>query len=303
MRCRMSKIAPLLLACVLLGSSAFAHDRHSISISTTDAANCEDAIQVHGTNLSVVKGEQAEAAPNRPLKVTAYRNGGVQVRTADRQDFSIRLCKAAVARDAAVAQAMLAKILLSVRDGVVSVQAPESSESSEREVVAMLMIEAPRGATIDMSARNGGISIRDFDGSATARTINGGISVHRSRGKIKVEAQNGGVSIRESSGDIRADVQNGGLSIRLDNEYTGGMLEAHTRNGGLVVEVPPTFRSSLEVSGSQHTSIVCRDVCDNGQRTWDDDRRMFRMGSGQPVVRASTVNGGVVIQAPEDDTL
>jgi hypothetical protein len=86
------------------------------------------------------------------------------------------------------------------------------------------------------------------------------------------------------------------LNIELAEQWTGAGLDASTHNGGLSVKVPQNFKSSLEVASLGHGPVRCKAAaCDQGQRTWDDDRKYFRIGSGTPVVRASTVNGGVSI--------
>jgi hypothetical protein len=83
----------------------------------------------------------------------------------------------------------------------------------------------------------------------------------------------------------------------LPERWEGKGLEAHTRNGGLVVAVPKTFNGGLEVVASEHTSIVCKnDACNAGERTWDNGHKLFRMGGANPQVRATTENGGIVIE-------
>jgi hypothetical protein len=120
-----------------------------------------------------------------------------------------------------------------------------------------------------------------------------------STGTLSAEAQNGGISIKDCGGDVSANVQNGGLSISLPERWEGKGLEAHTQNGGLVVAVPRNLNTAVEIAGSQYVSFVCKDnVCDNAERTWDNDgRKMLRFGTGDTLVHATTVNGGVVVKA------
>ncbi len=55
--------------------------------------------------------------------------------------------------------------------------------------------------------------------------------------------------------------------------------------------------AGLEVVASEHTSIICKDqACDAGERTWDSGHKLFRMGGANPQVRATTENGGIVIE-------
>src|SRR5437016_1019675 len=166
------------------------------------------------------------------------------------------------------------------------------------------LVRASRDATVDMDVHNGGISVRRFTGTAKAEARNGGISLKQSTGKLTVHAQNGGITIQDCGGDVDARVENGGLSLKLPERWEGKGLEAHTQNGGLVVDVPRNLASGLEVSGSEHVSIICKgDICDNGQRTWDNSQRIFHFGSGSTQIRATTVNGGIVIRDRSKDTI
>ena len=147
--------------------------------------------------------------------------------------------------------------------------------------------------------------MRKFDGKATAHTTNGGIALKQTSGEANIESTNGGVSIQDCNGKITANVQNGGVSIRLAETWNGPGLDAHVQNGGLVVELPRNLQTSMELRASEHTPIVCKaSACEGAQRTWGDDGKVFRAGPANPngagpVIRASTVNGGVVIQSRE----
>jgi DUF4097 and DUF4098 domain-containing protein YvlB len=140
-----------------------------------------------------------------------------------------------------------------------------------------------------------------FSGTASAHAHNGGISIKNSSGKLTAVAQNGGINIKDSSGEINADVQNGGIVLALPERWEGKGLEAHTRNGGLVVAVPKNLQTGLEIVGSDHASIICKgDACSEAQRTWDGDgHRVLRLGGSTPQIRATTVNGGVVVEQRE----
>ena len=162
----------------------------------------------------------------------------------------------------------------------------------------VLLVKAPKDAKLEMSVYNGGISLNQFNGSATAHARNGGISFTHSSGTLVGKAQNGGISIKDCSGDVTANVENGGLSIKLPERWEGKGLEAHTRNGGLVIAVPKNMNSGVEIAGSEHTSFMCKDdVCTDAQRTWEEGgRRLLRFGGSSPVIHASTINGGVIVK-------
>jgi len=264
--------------------------------------DCSDHLQNYGHRYnSIVRDEETRSLPNQPLNFVAERNGGIQISTWDKPDFSVKLCKEVAGYSDAEGRKLLADIKLSIEGATVSVNSPQHGDDyGDYNVNTLLLIKAPKDAEVTMKVRNGGISVRRFTGTAEAKAVNGGISLKESRGKLTARAENGGISIQDCGGDVVANVQNGGLSINLPQQWEGRGLDAHTQNGGLVIGIPRNFSSGLEVSASNYVSIICKDdACANGQRTWDDERRIFRIGSGSPQVRASTVNGGIVIKSTE----
>ncbi|HEY6249429.1 MAG TPA: hypothetical protein VI685_05685, partial [Candidatus Angelobacter sp.] len=260
--------------------------------------DCNDHLQVYGRQYSsVLRDEETHTLPNQPLTLHADQNGGIHISTWDNPNFSVKLCKQVASDSNDQGRKILAETKLSINGDTISVSSPE--RDGEYSLGTLLLVKAPRDAKVSMRVENGGISIRRFTGTADAKAINGGISLKDSSGTLTARAQNGGISIKGCSGDVTADVENGGLSLSLPEHWEGKGLEAHTENGGLVVGIPRNFNSGLEVSGSEYTSIICKgDVCENGQRTWDNGHRMFRLG-GTPQIHATTVNGGIVIQSNE----
>ena len=63
--------------------------------------------------------------------------------------------------------------------------------------------------------------------------------------------------------------------------------------------MPRNLNTGVEIAGSQHVSFICKDdVCNHAQRTWDNDgRKLLRFGTGDPLVHATTVNGGIVVES------
>ncbi|HKF20055.1 MAG TPA: hypothetical protein VKE93_00725 [Candidatus Angelobacter sp.] len=273
---------------------------HTSTVSMSDNSasdDCSEHLRVYNDDFrTTVRDEENISVPNQALTITAEHNGGIRVTTWDKPDFSLKLCKQVSVDDDAEGRKLLAETRLKVEGGKVSISAPESDD--HHSLGTLLLVKAPRDAKLDLSVYNGGVSLTNFTGTATAHAHNGGIALRGSTGKLSLEAQNGGISIKDCGGDIDATVQNGGISLSLPEHWEGKGLEAHTHNGGLVVVVPKNMSSGVEVSGSNHTSIICKgDVCDGAERTWDSDRRILRFGGPNPQIRATTVNGGIVVEA------
>jgi len=291
----------LLLFFGVLAAQAFRSGDKSVSIRSDNDSlsdDCKDHLQVTSRQYSsVLQDEEARMVPNRPLNLVAEQNGGIHISTWDRPEFSVKLCKQVASNSSEQAQKILQETRLSIHGDTVSVSSPDRDD--DYSLGTLLLVKAPKDAQVSMRVQNGGISMRHFTGKADAKAINGGISLRDSTGKLTVRAQNGGITIKDCSGDVTADVENGGLALYLSERWDGKGLEAHTENGGMMVSVPRNFNSGLEVSGSEHVAIVCKgDVCENGQRTWDNGHRIFRMG-GTPQVKATTVNGGITIRSRE----
>jgi DUF4097 and DUF4098 domain-containing protein YvlB len=281
------------------------HRSNNVSLTTHEGAmsdNCSDHFQLHkGEFATVVNGEESRLLPNQPLNIHAERNGGIQVTTWDGPEFSLKLCKQVAADDENKGRRILDETKLVVEGSTVSIGGPQDRDHSN--LSTLLLVKAPKDASVKLKVNNGGASLYHFSGTAEAQTTNGGISLNHSTGKLTVQAQNGGVSIRDCGGEVSATVMNGGVSIALPERWEGKGLEAHTQNGGLAISVPKNFSSGLEVATSTYVSVVCRGaVCQNAQKTSEDGRQIFRLGSGDPQIRATTRNGGVVIKDLERES-
>jgi len=293
----LTMVVPLYVCLANAGDKPGSHSANITMNDSGDSDSCSDHLHVYNHEFQkTVSDEVTASAPNQPLTITAEHNGGIQVSTWDKPEFSLKLCKQVATDDESRGRQLLAETRLEVGNGVVTVRAPE--HDGDYALGTVLLVKAPRNATLDLSVHNGGVSLSGFVGTASAHAHNGGISLKKSTGKLTAEAQNGGISIKDCAGDINAQVQNGGISLALPERWEGKGLEAHTRNGGLVVAVPKNLQFGLEIVGSEHSSIICKDeVCGQAERTWDQSgRRMLRLGGSSAQIHASTVNGGVVVE-------
>jgi len=298
---RLIALALFLPLCAMLAIAGEGRSHRNTVTMNDDSPgdDCAQHLQVYNDDYRAsARDEEVRTVPNQPLTITAEHNGGIQVTTWDKAEISLKLCKQASADDETTARKVLSNVKLETNGSNVTVSSPDSD--NDHSLGTLLMVKAPKGATLDLSVHNGGISLNGFDGTAKAHAVNGGIALKKSTGTLSVEAQNGGISIKDCSGDVNANVQNGGLSISLPERWEGKGLDAHTHNGGLVVAVPKTLSTGVEIAGSEHTSIICKDdACNGAQRTWDDRQRILRFGAGEALVHATTVNGGVVVESRE----
>jgi hypothetical protein len=298
----------LLPFCAIMARSGENNGGRNSSITMNDNSasdDCSDHLRVNDSDFrSNLRDEETKTVPNQPLTITAEHNGGIQVTTWDKPEVALKLCKQVAADDETEGRHVLAETHLEINGANISVHSPDGNDNdrdyekeSHHSLGTVLLVKAPKNANLNLSVHNGGVSLSGFVGTAEAHAQNGGISFKNSTGKLTAKAQNGGVSIKDCGGDINAQVQNGGLSITLPEHWEGKGLDAHARNGGLVVAVPKNFNGGLEVVASEHTSIICKDdVCNAGEKTWDNGHKLFRMGGANPQVHAQSDNGGIVIE-------
>lgn len=208
---------------------------------------------------------------SRTVDVDAGRNGGIEVRGWDRDDVHVRARVIAWARSAARAREIVDGVRLSTAGGRIRAEGPASDEGW----ATSFELQVPRDARLTLNARNGGLSLSRFEGTADMRTINGGVSVDDARG------------------DIQARTRNGGINVRLTgSRWDGRGLDIETTNGGVSVAVPDGYSAELETGTVNGRMRVDFPVTVQGTF---DRRITATLGSGGARIRALTTNGGVTI--------
>ena len=96
-------------------------------------------------------------AEAKGLVLEGSRNGGVTVRGADANTFTVTACTAAAGDDDASARAVLAKVALRTSGGRVTIEGPDGERWS-----GFLLVTAPRDADFSVDASNGPVSLSDL---------------------------------------------------------------------------------------------------------------------------------------------
>src|ERR1700730_6824286 len=123
-----------------------------------------------------------------------------------------------------------------------------------------------------------------------AITENGGISADEIQGEMNFEATHGGIHVSDVGGSVRARTTNGGVIANLSGTtWQGQGLDLETTNGGATVYVPRGYNAQLETgttNGGMRVDfpITVRGSLNRGIST--------QLGSGGPLVRVMTTNGG-----------
>jgi hypothetical protein len=300
----------LILMAAMLGAGAMAfgvaapgvgaHRHRSMNVSTGDEGPVTDCSQVKidYDHRGAVRDEQeftlTKAQVTR-LEVRPSHNGGMSIVGTDRQDYSIKACKAVDATESE-ARSLLSRIAVTVDNGHVAVAGPGEDD----DWIVYLIVQVPRNsAPLDLEAENGEISLHEVSGQITARTQNGPIDLTRCTGEIRAKAQNGPIDFTGSAGDLRLDAQNGPITVTLTGEkWEGAGLDAHTQNGPLTLHVPDGYVSGIHVEAAGYSPFSCEArACNDAKGTWHREHHSVDLGSGSTVVRMATVNGPVEIES------
>ncbi|HST19821.1 MAG TPA: hypothetical protein VLR90_01780 [Blastocatellia bacterium] len=266
------------------------------SISTGPGKEIRDCSQVRLTvhDGEVVRSEQVKTIPQNStssLRIQAPTNGGVYVEGWNRSEYAIKACLGAAGDSATDAGALLNQLSLSVQDGRVTVTGPNSGQW-----IGYLLVQAPNGASLDLSATNGPISLNAITATVEARTTNGPISFSDVNGQVRARAQNGPIGVSGNKGNFNLETQNGPIGVDLEGSvWESGELVATAQNGPLSLSLPEGYQSSVRVEASRHSPVECRAIqCKQALRTWDRPN-IIEFGDATPVIRMSTVNGPVSI--------
>jgi len=232
------------------------------------------------------------ADPSTPLKVKAPARGGIRVQPSSDGTFAAFVCMAAGAGSDVAAQAILDRLEVHNDRGELSVTGPDTGDWA-----AYVVLSAPPGLAMELSAMNGELTLRDVDGRFTLRTTNGPISLAHVGGEVDAEAVNGPIAYRGHAGDVRLATQNGPVGVDLDApSWSGKGMDASTQNGPIHFSAPSGLKCGVQVESSTGSPATW-----NGQSQPIGDgsgTRSYRFGEGPVLVRVSTQHGPLEIRAP-----
>jgi hypothetical protein len=210
-----------------------------------------------------------------PLTVDAGRNGGIRVEGWDRNEIQVRAIVQAHARSENDAKQLASGVQVATGGGRVSTNGPQTERREWWSV--SFRISVPRRTDLDLNANNGGITIRNVQGT------------------IRFDTTNGGVTLSDLAGDVRGETRNGGLNVQLSGQrWDGAGIDVETTNGGVTLSVPDGYNADLTtgtVNGGFRTEFP---MTIQGELS---PRRGLNttLGSGGPPVRVRTTNGGLRI--------
>jgi hypothetical protein len=254
-------------------------------------ASCSDLHIQFGRRDAIVESEERtiSKAEASTLRVQAEANGGIQVHGWDNDSYSVTLCKAAEDDDPTA----LSQIHLSLQNGDLTVTGP----SSHRRWSGHLLIRSPKASALELTTKNGPLSLYNVDGQVKVSAQNGPVTIHGCSGELNLNSQNGPLTLEDNSGKQSVHAHNGPITLSLTgNSWNGASLEVEANNGPVHLQIPSGYRSGVVLESAGHSPFECNaSVCSEGRKTWDDDHKRIEFGSGPALVRVSTENGPVSV--------
>jgi len=236
-------------------------------LAQTPTMTCENQGNRSHPNFCEVRENTITASS---LSVDGRQNGGVSIKGADRSDILVRALVQAQGESDAEARTTGAQVIVHSAGGAVQADGPTQKNWS-----VSYEIFVPRGTNLVLNTKNGGVSIAGVASS------------------IEFHAINGGISLKDVAGNVHGDTVNGGISVNLTNgTWAGSGLDVTTSNGGVNMKVPEQFSALLDVAtvnGGMNVHLP------NAQIRRGENHFSMTLGSGGPLIRVRTHNGGVTI--------
>jgi DUF4097 and DUF4098 domain-containing protein YvlB len=212
--------------------------------------------------------------PQSKLSVDGRMNGGVSFHGWDRNEVKVVAMIQASGDDDNQAESLAKQITVSTDGGRIHADGPSTRGRSGWSVSYEIYV--PKHSNLE------------------AITVNGGVSAESIEGDLDFQATNGGIRVDDVAGDVRGETTNGGVSATLSgNSWRGRGLDLRTTNGGVSLNIPRAYNARLETgttNGGMNIDfpITVQGMIDKHIRT--------QLGSGGPVVRVTTTNGGVRVR-------
>jgi hypothetical protein len=207
------------------------------------------------------------------ISVDGGDNGGVAFFGENRRDVKIVARVQASADDDATARDIARQVSVLTDGGRIRAEGPEHRSHASWSVSYEVYV--PTQSNLEASTDNGGISAEDV------------------RGEMNFDANNGGIHLSDVGGNVRARTNNGGVVANLSGTtWQGQGLDLQTTNGGATVYVPRGYNASLETGTTNGGMRVDFPITVRGSL---NRHISTQLGSGGPLVRVVTTNGGVHI--------
>lgn len=302
MKTRMTLLL-VLIALLTLVTATHAQNRRqnrSVNVNTSDRSpvtNCGDIDVTYDRRPAITEENETSLPASQVGTLKAsLNNSGVYITGWDRNEYSIKSCKAVPADDPSASTTLREISTIANPNGEITVSGP-----NDREWTLNLILMVPRLSKMSIETRNGPMSLRDLAGVIHVLATNGPIALNNVGGVVDATTTNGPISVKGASGDHRVTATNGPVHVELSgSRWDGPGIEVSTKNGPLALSVPDGYSSAIAVQTSSRSPVECKaTVCAGAIRTLSSPG-IIRIGNGEAVVRLSTGNGPLSIQSAKN---
>lgn len=240
---------------------------------------CSQDSWSNGDKVSFKELRELTVSSRGALNVDGGKNGGIHVIGENRSDVLVRACVQAWGNTVEAAQAIVKSIRIDTGSTI------KADGGGEENFGVSFEIRVPRSNDLNLTAHNGGISIKGVEGNLDFRTLNGGLHLSEIAGNVKGRTTNGGVHVALSGGS-----------------WKGGGLDLETTNGGVHLSIPQNFAAHFEtgtVNGGFHSDFAQLELpkSEDGDKRRHGGRISTDLNGGGAPVRLITTNGGVHISS------
>lgn len=266
---RTTRLAPALAGLIVCSIGA-AGQETKLACDGQWGGKGESACEMRESRMAAAGRLEVEAAPNGSISVKGWDKGEVLVRAQVRANAETK----------SEAEAMLKEIRVVNAASKVEAEGPQGSEWKGRNKWWSVSYEifVPRRHDLKLHSVNGGISLSEVSGTLEVKTVNGGLR------------------FAEVAGTVKGDTVNGGITMDLDGStWQGEGIDLQAVNGGVRLNVPAAYSARIEAS-TVHGGLNADFGSEQVEQKRLNKSINLTLGSGGPLVRLRTVNGGVTVK-------
>ena len=207
----------------------------------------------------------------------ASDNGRITVKGADRRDVLVRACVKVRGANEAEANSLAQKVTIATSPTIRAENTPENNWSVSYE------IHVPRTTNLNLTTRNGRITISAVNG------------------QIRFESGNGRITLSDVAGDVKGKTSNGRVTVRLSGAtWQGSGLDVRTGNGRVSLYMPASYAANVEAgtgNGRFSSDFEALSIKDGKKRRYGRNKVSASINGGGAPLRLATGNGRVSIRS------
>ena len=240
--------------------------------------------------------------PGKKLSVHA-RNGGITLKTWERDQVFVRAIKKAKASDEEDAEELLETTTIEIKETDSGIEIRTKHPDNKWKIFknwnisVNYTVTVPQSVSLNLEAVNGSISVPSTTGNVKSETVNGSIKINGTRGAIDVETVNGKINLTEIIGGVKAETVNGSIEIAIAEQIQDN-IRAEAVNGGLQLSLPSDFQGRIQAEstiGHIDTEFPIEVKGRVSGRISKSIKGDLNGGKG-PNIKLQTLNGGIDIK-------